>query len=100
MSIFTAFTIASILTTQIVTYALTLSSVYSRYLYGATHDFSGMSKEQLLALKAAFGANAHILDPPPKELLDIKSSVPAAPLEVRQVDAVDAAYVREDKQQP
>ena len=99
MSIFTAFTIASILTTQIVTYALTLSSVYSRYLYGATHDFSGMSKEQLLALKAAFGANAHILDPPPKELLDIKSGVPAA-LEVRQVDAVDAAYVREDKQQP
>ncbi len=90
MSILTAFTVASILTTQVVTKLLSLSSVYSRYLYGTTHDLP-QTKEEIAAVKAAFAADEHILDPAPKQLESIRGGgASAGALAVR--DPLEGAY--------
>jgi hypothetical protein len=100
MSIATALTIAGILTTQLVTYFLTLSPVYSRYMTATTHDLSAFTtKDQLAAVKKAFVDNEHILDPTPAELVALaqQGAQPAGALTVRAEagtapDAVTAAY--------
>ena len=91
MSIVTAFSIAALITTQAVNLLLNLSPVYSRYINSATHDYSGLTAEQVKAVKAAFAADSHLLDPLPAALQAIRSggatlalraaAPPAAPLE-------------------
>ena len=91
MSIITAFSIAALITTQAVNFLLSLSPVYSRYINSTTHDYAGLSAEQVKAVKAAFAANDHLLDPLPAALeairsggaatLALRTAAPGAPLD-------------------